>query len=146
MGIPKSLARTREGRKSLSPQLSSKVKIWSLGNGCHPHQPLPLHQHRLLLRLWLQQFPRAAFPQELLHLALQPAHVFLKLGSPRSRFHLTQCLSGGEPQMVTLVQERPSFHHYWEFLHCLLLQPRTMIRHSIQGLLGRAIETVLKKV
>lgn len=54
--------------------------------------------------------------------------------------------SGGEPQMVTLVQERPSFLHYWEFHHCLLLQPRITIRHSIQGLLGRAIEMVPKKV
>lgn len=54
--------------------------------------------------------------------------------------------SGGEPQMVTLVQEHPSFLHYWEFHHCLLLQPQITIRHSIQGLLGRAAEMVLKKV
>lgn len=54
--------------------------------------------------------------------------------------------NGGEPQTFTLVQERPSFHPYWEFHQCSLLQPRITILHSIQGLLERVIETVLRKV
>lgn len=54
--------------------------------------------------------------------------------------------NGGEPQTFTLGQERPSFHRYWEFHHCLLLQSRITILHSIRGLLERVIEMVLRKV
>nr|BAE90906.1 unnamed protein product [Macaca fascicularis] len=57
-----------------------------------------------------------------------------------------QVQNGGEQPMLIHVQEQPSFHHYWEFHHYLLPQPRIMILlHSIQGLQEKVIEMVPRK-
>uniref|UniRef100_A0A8C0I083 Uncharacterized protein n=1 Tax=Balaenoptera musculus TaxID=9771 RepID=A0A8C0I083_BALMU len=158
--LPSSTASSATPTSSSIPSVASSVSKGGLSTGAaslsstiNPcgHLFRAAGDHLFNLSTVSSAFPVVSHPVFGLHSASSGHSEFGglgTLGTPTAlAAHPQLVQNGGEQRMFIRVQGQPSFHHCWEFHHCLLLQPRIMILlHSIQGLREKVIEMVLKKV